>query len=436
MIVALLCPVAGEAQRSAPRAKPAPAKTAWPVETIGIEGNHDFSREQILTVLGIKVGAPVTPNDIDAARQRLLDSGAFQSVGWKYVPAADGKGYALSFQVIEAAPLFPVRFEDLPVSPAEMEAALRLADPMFGAKIPATEPVLYRYRNALQAFLATKNYKDEISAKLLPDDAGQMGVVFRPAAGLPVVARVRFANNQAVPSSALENAINPVAIGFPYKETRFRLLLDSSIRPLYEARGRVKVAFPEIRTEPEIDVKGLVVTVKVDEGGSYSVGQVQVASAVVTSAELLKIAGLKTGEVFNIDRVRTATAGIEKRVRREGFMHVTTRVERVVNDQAKTVDLKIHVESGPRYLFGKLDIQGLDLITEPAIRKMWSIQPGQPFNADYPDSFLTQIRQDGILDNLGETKAQVKPDDAAHTVDVTLLFRGAPPPPEHKNRNW
>lgn len=438
-IAILLCPLAVlAAQRRAAKPKPAqaPASAAWPIETVEIEGNHDYTREQILAVAGVEVGRIVTPKEIDAARQRLLDSGAFQSVAWKYVPAPDAKGFALTFQVKEAEPLFPVRFEELPAKAEEMAAALKKTDPLFGGRIPATEPVLDRYQKTLQAFLATKNYTEPVAAKLLPDDAGQLAVVFRPAAGLPAVSRVKFTGNQVLPASALENAINPVAIGFPYKESRFRQLLDTSVRPLYELRGRVRVAFPEIRTERDPDVKGVIVTVKVEEGESYSLGTVTVDGAEVPGPTLVKLGEWKKGEVFNVERIQGGIARMEKRVRRDGYMHVTSKTERVVDDKTRTVNLKVHITPGARYQFGKLDIQGLDIVTEPAIRKMWGLKTGAPFDADYPDSFLKDVRDQGILDNLGETKAQLKPDDAAHMVDVVLVFKGAPVEPKKPVRNW
>ena len=140
--------------------------------------------------------------------------------------------------------------------------------------------------------------------------------------------------------------------------------------------------------------------------------------------ELLKVANLKRSDVFNILLIQAGVARIEKRVRREGYMRVKTRVDRKVNDPAKTVGLAIHVEDGPRYLLAKLNIEGLDLISEPAIRQIWAIKDGQPFNADYPDYFLNRVREDGVLDDLGETKSKVKTDDTAKTVEVTLIFHG------------
>jgi hypothetical protein len=70
-----------------------------------------------------------------------------------------------------------------------------------------------------------------------------------------------------------------------------------------------------------------------------------------------------------------------------------------------------------------LDIKGLDLIGEPAIRKIWGLKPGKPFNAEYPDYFLNNVREQGLFDGLKQTRAETKLDDKALTADVTLYFK-------------
>ena len=97
------------------------------------------------------------------------------------------------------------------------------------------------------------------------------------------------------------------------------------------------------------------------------------------------------------------------------------------------MNLTIHVERGPQFTLGKLDIQGLDVITEPVIRKMWRIEPGQPYQDGYPEAFLNRVRDEGIFDNLGKTRAETNVDENSHTVDVTLFFSGARAPAKGKD---
>ena len=88
--------------------------------------------------------------------------------------------------------------------------------------------------------------------------------------------------------------------------------------------------------------------------------------------------------------------------------------------------LAFNPDPGDQYRFGSLDIRGLDLISEPEIRKMWGLKPGAPFVAGYPDYFLNAVREEGVFENLGDTKAEQKLNPETHTVDVTLYFKGTP----------
>jgi outer membrane protein insertion porin family len=77
------------------------------------------------------------------------------------------------------------------------------------------------------------------------------------------------------------------------------------------------------------------------------------------------------------------------------------------------------------YTFQTLNIHGLDIESEPQIRKLWGAKPGKPFNPEYPDFFLNRVREMGLFDNLGSTRATFKPDESSHTVEVNLFFSGA-----------
>ena len=401
--------------------------TAWPITSLAVKGNAHYSEQQILTVAGLKLGQRVTAKDFEAARDRLGATGAFEKIDFKYGAAPDRKGYAVSFEVFEAGPFFPVHFEDLPAPPEQLREALRHADPLFSEKIPATEQVLNRYVRALEEFLRKRGQAglspgEKVAAKVVSLDSGEEAVVFLPAAAPPAVAQVRFTGNEVIPTSALANAISGVAIGMPFKEARFRQLLETNLRPLYEARGRVRVAFAEIRTEPAKDVKGLVVTVRLEEGASYKLGQVRLESPVVAAAELAKLADLRAGDVANFEQVQAALGRLERRHRSEGYMKAAARAERQVNDQRRTVDLVIHLEPGPQYTFGKLAVQGLDIHAEDAVRKLWVLKEGQRFNADYPDHFLERLREEDLFENLGKTRAVLEQDDQALTVSVTLVL--------------
>lgn len=97
---------------------------------------------------------------------------------------------------------------------------------------------------------------------------------------------------------------------------------------------------------------------------------------------------------------------------------------RILNDAKKTVEVAIRIEPGPRFTMGKLTIVGLDLNGEFEMRRIWSLKEGNPFNPDYPQIFLGRVREQGLFDNLGDTKSEVTLNPEEHTADVTLNFQG------------
>lgn len=423
---ALICVLAwAQSQRpGASSAAPAsrPSET-WPIRSLQVTGNQNYTAEQILAVAGLRIGQIAGPRDFQAARDRLAATGAFEAIEFRFGPAPEGGGYAVAFHVVEAGPFFPVRFEDLPVADEEIRAHLRAVDPLFSERIPATEDLLGRYARAIEQLLEQKGKREAVVGKLSAEGAEPLAVVFRPATPRPVIAEVRFVGNQVIPTTALQRAIHAVAVGVPYSEKTFRQLLDASIRPLYEARGRVRVSFPRLEVQPAEGIRGIVVTVHVEEGESYRLGAVRFQGGPLEESEMLRVADLKPGDLFDGSRVRAAAERLQRRLRREGYMRARVEAETHVRDAGYVVDVKFRVEEGPRYAFGKLSIRGLDLIAEAAVRRMWTLKPGQPFNADYPDHFLARIREEGILENLRKASAELATDDEQHTVHVTLVFR-------------
>jgi outer membrane protein assembly factor BamA len=422
----LLAPAPGFAQTAKPKKK-TPAKTTqptvWPIKTLSVEGNHNYTKEQILAVAGLKIGQLAGKADFEAARDRLIASGAFETVGYRFTAAQDSNSYAASFQVVEVGQMYPVIIVGLPIQLADLNAWLKTKDPMYNGKLPGTAEMLKRYTALVEEYLASKNQSQKVIGKLAPSGVDQYGVVFRSAAPIPTIAEVKFTGSKIIEATRLQNRIAEVAIGFPYTEEGFRGLLNTSVRPLYDARGRVAVAFPKLSTEKAEDVDGLVVDVTIDEGAEYKLGEVKIMGNYAgKSAELLRIGKFKSGEVANFDEINAGVERIKKPLQRQGYMHVATTVDRALNEKNKTVDLTIHIENGPQYLMGKLTIEGLDLNGTAGIRKLWGPQEGKPFDADYPDYFLRRVKEDGLFEHLHDSKATTKVDEKNHTVDVTLQF--------------
>jgi len=390
----------------------------FPIATLNVEGNERYSTAAILETSGLKAGQMASKPLFEAARDRLLATGAFDSVGYRYFNASDGKSYDAVFQIVEATPVYGYRFDELPT---DLEAFLKSRDPLFARAIPPTKPKVDLWLSLIEEKTGKK-----ASAKVEPGAAGDLLLVFRPAGASASIAEVRFQGNEALPQNVLRPAISGVAVGVPYNEAQFRQLLDSSVKPLYEERGRLRVRFPKIETKRSTEVNGLDVTVTIDEGRVYTLGDVRLQGPPgLPSDELLRAADFRSNDVANMKSIAQGVERMRHHLRRQGFIGAVATPDRHLNDEKRTLDLLVAVDPGDQYRFRSVTIEGLDIQSEPVVRKMWGMKEGEPFNPDYPDVFLRRIRDEQLFDNLGETRSAVKIDGAAKRIDVTLFFGGA-----------
>jgi outer membrane protein insertion porin family len=429
LVVAALLAAAPLAAQTRPQRKPGAAQQqAWPLISLAIKGNKFYSDQQIIAASGLRIGAAVSKPDFDQARDRLLATGAFASVAYEFAPAPNGKGYSGVFEVSEIEQRYPYRFERLPAPDAELRALIKQRQPLFGDEIPATERVLNQLAAAVQDYVAARGFQDKVIARTVSNRSGELNIVFRSATPAPSVSEVNFTGNQVVPKPILQRAFSEIAVGAPYSETTIRELLNTTVRPLYEARGRLRVSFPKIQAEKSSgDVEGVPITIQVEEGPAFNFGKITAQSAAVPNSEVLALAKLKSGALANFDEVKAALDRIRDRFHRDGYMRAEVAAERHINDDAKTVDVVIRTTPGPQFRMGKLEIKGLDIVSEPAVRKLWAMNEGKPYNASYPRFFLDRIQSGGYFDNLRSTRFEQHVNEEAHTVDVTLYFQGGAP---------
>ena len=423
-------PTAAEAAGTSPTFTSVAAD--FPIDSIAIEGNRILSAAAITAASGLKLGTTGNIAVFDAARDRLIGSGYFDMVAYRYKPATAG-GYDVTFEVQEIETLYPIRIDGLPVTLEEIAKFLKSKDPLFTGQMPGTQQVIRRTAAEIEQYLETKGQSDKVAGKVIAtfsndNRPGHFEVDFTPVRGLPAVSAVSFEGSRLIAAVDLHNRISEVAFGQPFTENGFRALLESQIVPLYEAKGYMRVTFPKITAEPSTEVTGVDVKVTVDEGAEYKLTRVAVVgSTPAESARILKTAKLPQMTAANFSQVIDAAKRVQDSLRHQGFLNARVTTDKKMDDAKKTVEFLLIVDAGPAYTFGKLTVNGLGLDGEAAIRRMWSVKSGDPFPEGYGDYFLGKVKEEGLFDNLGETKARPDINADTHVVDVTLDFKGTPP---------
>jgi outer membrane protein insertion porin family len=410
---------------------------AFPIDSITVEGNRILSEQGIVAASGLKIGEKAEGPSFDAARDRLLATGYFETVACRFRPS-EKAGYEVAFEVQEMQPLYNIRIESLPVTVPEATAWLKGKDPLFTGRIPGTEQVLQRTARELEQYLESKNQPSKVAAKVVLVSEKKYEVQFTPGGGLPNVALVSFEGNKAIRDTDLQNAIAEVAFGQPYTESNFRLLLDNQIRGLYEKSGYMHVTFTKISTTPSTQVKGVDVHVTLAEGEQYKLGEVGVRGPMAgfgmvdQTRHILKVAKIPPMTIADFDQIRAATLRVTESLKHEGYLDVEVSTDREIHDDKKTVDVYIVPNPGPQYMFRNLEVKGLGLDGVEAVEKTWGVKRGEPFPAEYPDYFVKKLKEEGLFDNLGDIHAEPAINAEKHVVDVTLDFTYSSNAPKKK----
>ncbi len=421
-LIVLISAATLAAQAPAPRAR---TPATLPISAITITGNKTLPTDAVLAASGLKVNDPGGAAAFDAARDRLLDTFFFDQVSYTF--RQQDAGFAVNFTVAEMKQVYPLHIEALPVTLDEVTRLLKSQDPLFNGLLPGSQKSIDRAASVVEQYLAPANPGLQVRARVVATGPDRYEILLAPAEGLPVIADVTFEGSKLIDENDLHTVMIENGIGRPFSDAGVRDVLDRFIRPLYEKQGYMGVRFTKITSEPAAKVKGIDVHVTVADGPQYRLGTLSVRGPMSGSASrIIRIANIPRGEFVNGDEIQQAVARIHDTLRGEGYLDVTVSTDRSINDATKIVDAWFVVTPGDLYTFGHLEVLNLGLDGEAAIRKMWSVKPGDPFPGGYPDHFVDAVKQEGMFDNLGVITATPTINHQTHVVDVSLHFGSAP----------
>ena len=414
-------PASSEAAELSPagQAPSGEAARAFPLRAVNIAGNDHFAAEDIIWVTGLEIGARVAPSEFQRAMRKLRNSGAFESLEFRYGP--EGDGYQVTFTVQEVPEVYPVTFRGFGVADEQLHALLKEKIPLYDKRVPPTGPLVNMIGNALQGFWAKQGNDSKIVGTLAPAIEDEFEMVFQPPSAIKTIAFVTFEDSGDITPLDLQRHFNQSAMGVPFSQPRLLELLHHNVRPLYEEKGRLGVTFCPCSNEPDTETQGILVNVHVDQGPLYVFRETRFHEGVnFESSELSRRVKFHEGETANMKLVNESLAEMEKLLKAAGYLRVFGRYDREVNDAAKTVDIVLDIRRGDLYTFNELTITGLDIVGEAAVKKRWDMKPGDPFNANYPKVFLSRVQR--MFDNLSKTDSKTKIDEETKKVDVELLF--------------
>jgi len=396
------------------------AQSGSPIETITFRGT-EYPGAALLEATGLHAPMPFSEAALRDAAQKLQNTGFFRAVQYRYEPARGGRGYAVTFDLTKDDNTMPARIDIPDVDEEAVWKALESADPLLSRQVPVNPVAQDRYLHAIQQYLLDHGEEQKIAARINGGELGSAHVtlVFEPQ-NLPIVAAVRFTDTFAMKPADVEAVLEPIAANSGYTEGRFRQLLDLNVRPLYEERGYLGVVFDRFTLRYD-DAGHLTVETHVTDGLKYNLGKVSIEGANLPEAELRQAAGFRTGELANWTEFRDGVENMDLVFKRRGYIHERSTIERTLNSREGTVDAVVHFAPGVQYRFGRLILTGLPPDVQTLAERMWTLEAGQPLDAEYPREFMRKVMRE-LKPRAGRFSQSFPPGDGPDVLNVEIAF--------------
>jgi len=391
------------------------AQTYTP-KAIRFDAPASVDTAEALRIAALPANAPLTKQQIEAALQRLGDTGLFSDVGYTVSSAA------LIIKLIPAAgnQLQPVHFSNFVWwQPAELETLLEAKVPAYHGKLPLAGTLTDQVRAALIALLRAKGVDAMV-------DAHQTGsaadiVTFSITSPSILIGDVHLQN----PLPALQPQVNKVqqrlqGQDFDLDETS--KAVQASVNDVFMNAGYLAVdtSVPTL-SAPHKDMLDFAVdlTATITPGDIYHVTSITLhAQPPVSEADLEKAANIKPGDPASPAAQRLARAEMEKAYADEGYFDAKVLLALHANNQAHTIDYIGSVVPGDVYHFtSSMDASALPYDQQAAFARAFKVAPGAVADAHLQTAIQQALQS---LHLAYPVSLRIVPDPATHTVKISL----------------
>lgn len=402
------------------------------IARIEFEGLQQIAAAEALATSGLKINQPFKVEDVDAAAQRLLDSGIFKQI--RYRTRTAGDKVTITFQVEEAkGGDSPVIFDNfIWFTDEQLIAAVRRQVPSFDGRAPNIGKMPEGITRALQQLLSEQNIPATVEYLASQDLSGRLlGHVFSVKGIKMPICTLHFPGTKNVSEAKLTDAAKEI-LNSDYSRELVRVFAGMKLTAVYRELGQLRVKFATPVGAPDSTCKnGAAVTVPVEEGLIYSLGQTDWSGAnAVTVERLNETLGVKPGEVVNGVKFDQGIIGVMKAYGREGYLDAQVQPAPEFDDSAQKVTYKIEVREGPQYRMGGLLFKGLAERDAKALRDAWKLRRGEVYDQGYLEEFFQNDLGSAIQRLFEERKllgkqpprigTNLKANKESLTVDVTL----------------
>lgn len=392
------------------------------IEFVGL---NRYSQEEAVEASGLRIGQNVDEASLDAAANRLMGSGLFAKLSYRYRTTGDQA--IVTFTIEETKGNIPVIFDNFVwFSDEEILNAVRKEMPTFEGSAPDSGGALDSITKALQRLLTERKIPRQVDYMPEANPAGEAvrHVFSVKGINLPLCA-LRFPGARDVQESELIKNSKPL-FNNPYSRKFVAEFARENLIPIYRQRGHLRASFKTpastLADASGGDCKdGVSVSLPVEEGLAYNWDKAEwEGNQAIPAQDLEKSLGMRSGELADGLKIDSGLDSVRGAYGKQGYIGLRLTLAPDFDDATRRVTYRINLNEGPQYHMGSLTISGLSEGDTRRLKEKWKLQPGAVYDASYLSDFVKKVvgLERATMGKRIESAARI--DRQKLTVDVSI----------------
>ena len=348
------------------------------VVKLSVAGNVNTDDGLIISASGITGGGELRPGVTRDAIKKIYKLGLFSDVAidTTLVPA----GVDVTIRVKEFPIVSSVRYiGNRKISDKKLAEESKVVD----GEIASLQKILHWKKRILDAYKDKGHLLAEVTARQVPLEDGQVKLEFLIDEGKRVrIKQITILGNKHFPDNEVEGSMNNREKTWyrsaSFSEEEFEEDLYRVVG-FYRKRGYADCKVTEHDITYDESKEWMYITITVDEGERFRVGNVSLEGNEVFRTDYLKrVLKYKTGDIYDSEKMESSLMEMYSIFGEDGYIYASVIPDETVRSDT-IIDVHYKVAENNPARVRKVDIEGNMKTREKVIRREIRIMPGDIF---------------------------------------------------------
>jgi outer membrane protein insertion porin family len=281
-------------------------------------------------------------------------------------------------------------------------------------------------------YITRGRYAAQVTTTVTPQERNRVAINFTIDEGdAAKIARINIVGNKAFTEKQLLDTMTLTTPGWitwytkndQYSKPKLSADLES-LRSFYQNRGYLEFNVESTQVSISPDKEDVYITIAINEGGRYSVGDIRLAGEMmVPEPELAALIQLRRGDVFSREKLQMSTKDISDRLGADGYAFANVNAVPEMDRANLTASFTFYVDSGRRVYVRRININGNARTRDEVIRREMRQLEAAWYDGNRIERSKVRLRRLGYFEdvNIETPPVQGVPDEA--NVEVTVTER-------------